>query len=102
MATSDSVTTSSLTIPTAPGDAPAGAPDGGVRATAPALLDGLDDEQRAAVTTSAGAPLMVIAGPGTGKTRALTHRIAYQAAAEGRPAAQFLAITFTRRGRGDA
>ncbi len=44
---------------------------------------------------------MVIAGPGTGKTRALTHRIAYQAAAEGRPAAQFLAITFTRRAAGE-
>ena len=95
------MTTSSPTIPAAPGVSRAGTPDGGVRATAPALLDGLDDEQRAAVTTPAGAPLMVIAGPGTGKTRALTHRIAYQAAAEGRPAAQFLAITFTRRAAGE-
>ena len=43
---------------------------------------------------------MVIAGPGTGKTRALTHRIAYQAAGS-RPPAQFLAITFTRRAAGE-
>jgi uncharacterized protein (TIGR00375 family) len=61
------------------------------------LLAGLDDEQQAAAAGPAGVPLMIIAGPGTGKTRTLTHRIAYQAAAEDRPAAQFLAITFTRR-----
>jgi DNA helicase II / ATP-dependent DNA helicase PcrA len=70
-------------------------------AAAAALLDALDDEQRAAAATPAGAPLMIVAGPGTGKTRTLTHRIAYQAAAEGRPAAQFLAITFTRRAAGE-
>ncbi len=62
-----------------------------------ALLAGLDDEQRAAAAAPAGAPLMIIAGPGTGKTRTLTHRIACQALIEDRPAAQFLAITFTRR-----
>jgi DNA helicase II / ATP-dependent DNA helicase PcrA len=59
------------------------------------VLNGLDPDQRAAAT--AAAPLLIIAGPGTGKTRTLTHRIAYQIAELGRPAGQFLAITFTRR-----
>ena len=59
------------------------------------VLDGLDPAQRAAAT--ADGPLLIIAGPGTGKTRTLTHRIAYQIAELGRPAGQFLAITFTRR-----
>jgi DNA helicase-2/ATP-dependent DNA helicase PcrA len=65
--------------------------------SAAVLLDGLDDEQRAAAAAPAGAPLMIIAGPGTGKTRTLTHRIVHQAVTEERPAEQFLAITFTRR-----
>jgi ATP-dependent DNA helicase UvrD/PcrA len=51
--------------------------------------NGLDPEQAAAAV--AGGPLMIIAGPGTGKTRTLTHRIAH------RGAAGCLAITFTRR-----
>src|SRR6201996_2943213 len=65
--------------------------------SAAVLLDGLDDEQRAAAAAPAKAPLMIIAGPGTGKTRTLTHRIVHQAVTEERPAEQFLAITFTRR-----
>ncbi|HUB22289.1 MAG TPA: UvrD-helicase domain-containing protein [Streptosporangiaceae bacterium] len=59
------------------------------------VLDGLDPAQRAAAT--ADGPLLIIAGPGTGKTRTLTHRIAHQIAELGRPAGQFLALTFTRR-----
>jgi superfamily I DNA/RNA helicase len=59
------------------------------------VLDGLDPDQRAAAT--AAGPLLIIAGPGTGKTRTLTHRIAHQVTELGRPAGQFLAITFTRR-----
>jgi DNA helicase-2/ATP-dependent DNA helicase PcrA len=59
------------------------------------VLDGLDPDQRAAAT--APGPLLIIAGPGTGKTRTLTHRIAHQVTELGRPARQFLAITFTRR-----
>ena len=59
------------------------------------MLDGLDPDQRAAAT--AAGPLLIIAGPGTGKTRTLTHRIAHQVTELGRPARQFLAITFTRR-----
>ena len=58
-------------------------------------LDGLDPEQRAAAT--AASPLMIIAGPGTGKTRTLTSRIAASVAAgEIRPQS-CLALTFTRR-----
>jgi ATP-dependent DNA helicase UvrD/PcrA len=62
---------------------------------ASALLDGLDPQQRAAAT--APAPVLIVAGPGTGKTRTLTHRIAYRIS-EGRVrAGQCLALTFTRR-----
>ena len=59
------------------------------------VLDGLDPDQHAAAT--APGPLLIIAGPGTGKTRTLTHRIAHQILDHGTPAGEFLAITFTRR-----
>jgi uncharacterized protein (TIGR00375 family) len=63
---------------------------------AAALLAGLDDAQRAAVTAPAG-PLRIVAGPGTGKTRTLTHRIAWRVLrGELRPE-RILAITFTNR-----
>src|SRR5690606_28198533 len=52
--------------------------------------------QRAAAEITEG-PLLIIAGPGTGKTRTLTHRIAHLVTACGVPAEQCLAITFTRR-----
>jgi DNA helicase II / ATP-dependent DNA helicase PcrA len=55
----------------------------------------LDLDQQAAVL--ADGPLMIIAGPGTGKTRALAHRIAYEIAERGAPPKSCLAITFTRR-----
>jgi DNA helicase-2/ATP-dependent DNA helicase PcrA len=58
-------------------------------------ISGLDPDQRAAA--QAGGPLMVIAGPGTGKTRMLTHRIADQLAGPGAAPGSCLAITFTRR-----
>jgi DNA helicase II / ATP-dependent DNA helicase PcrA len=60
------------------------------------ILDGLDPEQRVAAGAAAG-PLLVVAGPGTGKTRTLTHRLAYLVAEEGVAAERCLAITFTRR-----
>jgi uncharacterized protein (TIGR00375 family) len=60
------------------------------------LLDGLDPDQRAAAETTDG-PLLIIAGPGSGKTRTLTHRIAHLVAGHGVPPEQCLAITFTRR-----
>jgi uncharacterized protein (TIGR00375 family) len=59
------------------------------------LLDGLDPDQRAAA--EAAGPLMIIAGPGTGKTRTLTHRIAAHVAERGLPPESCLALTFTRR-----
>ncbi|HLT09407.1 MAG TPA: ATP-dependent helicase, partial [Micromonosporaceae bacterium] len=60
------------------------------------LLDRLDALQRVAASAPAG-PLLVVAGPGTGKTRTLTHRIAYLCAELGVDPGSCLAITFTRR-----
>jgi DNA helicase-2/ATP-dependent DNA helicase PcrA len=60
------------------------------------ILGGLDPDQRAAAAVTEG-PLLVIAGPGTGKTRTLTHRIAHLVAERGVPPEKILAITFTRR-----
>ena len=60
------------------------------------LLDRLDAMQRVAASAPGG-PLLVVAGPGTGKTRTLTHRIAYLCAESGVRPEQCLAITFTRR-----
>ncbi|MDI3284107.1 UvrD-helicase domain-containing protein [Polyangium sp. 15x6] len=64
--------------------------------TPPSLLDGLDPDQRAAAEVVRG-PLLVVAGPGTGKTRTLTHRIAHLVQDQGVPPERILAITFTRR-----
>jgi uncharacterized protein (TIGR00375 family) len=60
------------------------------------LLDRLDAMQRVAASAPGG-PLLIVAGPGTGKTRVLTTRIAYLVTEIGVPAEQCLAITFTRR-----
>jgi ATP-dependent DNA helicase UvrD/PcrA len=59
-------------------------------------LDGLDPEQRSAAARLDG-PLLIVAGPGTGKTRTLTHRIAHLVADRGVAPERCLAITFTRR-----
>ncbi|HZA84522.1 MAG TPA: UvrD-helicase domain-containing protein, partial [Actinomycetes bacterium] len=60
------------------------------------LLGGLDRDQRAAAGAGPG-PLLVVAGPGTGKTRTLTHRVAWLVAERGLAAERCLVITFTRR-----
>ena len=60
------------------------------------LLDRLDALQRVAASAPGG-PLLIVAGPGTGKTRTLTHRIAYLCAELNVYPEQCLAITFTRR-----
>ncbi|MEE1620349.1 ATP-dependent DNA helicase UvrD2 [Zafaria sp. Z1313] len=60
------------------------------------ILDGLDDEQRQVATTLNG-PLCVLAGAGTGKTRAITHRIAYGVHTQAYRPNQVLAVTFTAR-----
>ncbi len=64
------------------------------------VLAGLDEEQRRAVTAPAG-PVCILAGAGTGKTRAITHRIAYRVLTGDIAARHVLAVTFTTRAAGE-
>ncbi|MFE1551240.1 ATP-dependent DNA helicase UvrD2 [Streptomyces sp. NPDC058718] len=68
--------------------------------TADAVLDGLDPEQREVALALSG-PVCVLAGAGTGKTRAITHRIAYGVRAGILQPASVLAVTFTNRAAGE-
>ncbi|WP_351226381.1 ATP-dependent DNA helicase UvrD2 [Streptomyces sp. NPDC002133] len=68
--------------------------------SADAVLDGLDPEQREVATALTG-PVCVLAGAGTGKTRAITHRIAYGVRAGILQPASVLAVTFTNRAAGE-
>src|SRR4029453_12994806 len=64
------------------------------------LLSALDPEQREVATALRG-PVRVLAGAGTGKTRAITHRIAYGVATGVYKPTEVLAVTFTTRAAGE-
>ena len=73
---------------------------GAMTGTSEALLAGLDPEQREVALAGRG-PVCVLAGAGTGKTRAITYRIAYAAATGAVDPAHVLALTFTVRAAGE-
>ena len=82
------------------GDAGPGAAGRPLSPTGQDLLSGLNDAQAAAVTHAEG-PLLIVAGAGSGKTKVLTHRIAWLISHEHISPFEILAITFTNKAAGE-
>ena len=98
--TEDSVAVDPALGASGPGGGAGGGGGGGGGGAADRVLSGLDPEQRAAAQAVRG-PVCILAGAGTGKTRAITHRIAYAVRSGAMPATQVLAVTFTARAAGE-